>query len=334
MRILLTGMTPRSCGTTKRLRVDYINIPRMIKEALESFHHVDQRQVIPGEELDYDAVIISANVMNSINTRGHVLGWLWTIHEMRDRQVIIFLDDWQYKTFIHDCRSLYEQPEKFVRKAFGGTFFEYPQFYIKQLYYHFSPTLEKLAHKWPSNWRALCSTFPKCNSDVLLEGMTFNYDQLIQIEPSYPIVENAKMYDVEKERKHMLCSLTSKNTWFDKFKLEWPVEKFGRDRVLTEFEVTHEAQRFWSVTVPLYTKNYGFGWWRSRYVHAALAGSVLTGEPKDIGFMYPQAAYTPQQVEQFNDTTLNNLAYHQRKILLPMLWPKEKFQQTIVEIIR
>lgn len=128
----------------------------------------------------------------------------------------------------------------------------------------------------------------------------------------------------ERIRRWIVSSLQDQSGWLKKMKCKWPIAEIGNKRkardgegegYIPELELVHNV----------YTKSWGHlafgypladgGWWRMRYVHAALAGIVTCCDAADQVKMPDGYKFTRAQIELMTDEGLTRTALRQHEDL-------------------
>ena len=78
----------------------------------------------------------------------------------------------------------------------------------------------------------------------------------------------------------------------------------------SESDVVWQYGSYKGVLCPTYA-HAGCGWWRVRYLHAAHAGAILGGDPKELGMIDSSYSYTLKEIEKMDDARLQLLAAEQ-----------------------
>jgi hypothetical protein len=339
MKILFTGCTAKQVDDEayKRARVKRIDDSSIICNSLrKQGYAVDRKPVKWGEDLSgYGLAIVGVGQFGSNNYSGEIFNVLYALKEVKN--VIIFHEDWKIDGTMKSWTSMLNQ-ETFD-KSIAKKWSDGRHFYGGVDNPNFNPTeaidvIRKVVDGEFKN--ALIPAFDwgdkQTVKDIIKSENIFNID----LTPYVLDMWNIKL-EVEpqtKEKKHMLASLVDHRPWVRRNKLKWPVDYFGAksikeaSQLATETDVFEACGKYWGILCPEYP-HAGSGWFRIRWVYAAIQKSVLLSSPKDT-----EALGLPVvNVESLSDSELANYAKLQSDAVLSFMWTKEKFDTKISEIV-
>lgn len=339
MKILFTGCTAKQVDDEayKRARVKRIDDSSIICNSLrKQGYAVDRKPVKWGEDLsEYGLAIVGVGQFGSNNYSGEIFNVLYALKEVKN--VIIFHEDWKIDGTMKSWSSMLNQEafdKSIAKKWSDGRYFygglDNPAF---------NPTeaIEVIRRVVDGEFKnALVPAFDWGDKqkvrDIIKAENIFNID----LTPYVLDMWNIKL-GVEsqpKEKKHMLASLVDHRPWVRRNKLKWPVDYFGAksikeaSQLATETDVFEACGKYWGILCPEYP-HAGSGWFRIRWVYAAIQKSVLLSSPKDT-----EALGLPVvNVESLSDSELANYAKLQSDAVLSYMWTKEKFDTRISEIV-
>jgi hypothetical protein len=160
--------------------------------------------------------------------------------------------------------------------------------------------------------------------------MQFHPDTLA---PDGRLFETQTALNSERKRAWILSSLQDNSKWVAKQKHKWEVISIGNKRSARdgagEFYIPERQ-----LIEEYYTKHWGHlafgyplgdgGWWRMRYIHAAMAGIVTSCDPADASTMPPSyRRYFSDEIEKLSDEKLATLARQQHEELMGAAWSVE-----------
>jgi len=107
---------------------------------------------------------------------------------------------------------------------------------------------------------------------------------------------------------------TEAHKWAEAQNLKWPVysvggKALGQHRLL-ESQIVWAYGSYKGVLCPTYD-HAGCGWWRVRYLHAAKAGAILGGDPKELSMIHPSYNLTLHEIESMDDKLVGETAFAQ-----------------------
>lgn len=330
-RLLITGMTPSQCGSTRRpLKVALAGDGLARAFGLLGYA-VERRPVVIGEDLSrYAAVLVGIGAPKTLAVH-HLLPALWTLARRPD--AIGFLDDWQTHEIVAGFRSHVIRTDRLWANPYLGH---------KEDALPFRDEIEAVGPRFVDGvWPVPVLT------PVL--GLPGNLDllrlpaRLIPFDPSpawkrYPVPVPAP----DKERRWLWASLLKKFDQLDELqrRAAWPIVAFGSqdkgmggvgprgERSLPrvpEPELVPEYARSWGVVTPAHPVS-GSGWWRVRYLIARDVGAIVSGPAAEAALLGPsyEVASNVKAVEALTDEGLAALAEGQQHDLDAVTWSLDR----------
>lgn len=331
-KALLTGSTPIQVGS-KKTQLQIVTAAAAWREALTDLgYDVDHRAVTPGEDLSgYDAAVACLNKPNSIAS-SYFYGALWALTS--HPHAIAAVDDWQTDELVSGIRTVSRCEERAFRLVKNEI---EPRVKARL----FSALGEMNAKRWP--WPVVAPVLGE--GDVSLLKLPAG---VVAIDPTryahrYPLAPK-----IRRENRWVLASLLNKPLPDG---LSWPVAKYGfQDRGIGGCQRKAGDEAWPRVPEPELMAVYqgaagvlspphphaGSGWWRVRYLMAADAGCVLSGdlaEARCLGEPY-EAASDPLRVEALGPRKLAELARAQVACLEEISWPKERVLDILKRVLK
>lgn len=347
MKILFTGFTSRTVGSDRNV-YDYLSNVDVLRRVLElAGHEVDARPVSlltdAGVADDYDCALVGVAAANGLSSR-FKLGACWALHEFGRRAAIFPSDGRNVGVFVNSCRTCLHiprflgekiKPNNVVDHELGAA---YPEVWTEVL-----ETLE--GRRRPHPWKMLVPVFAW--GDAGRFGTAFGtfatgWDPTNVAVPMQPWLLNLSGAPI-RERRWVLATLQDNDGWVAKQGFKWPVVKMGNKRkarqgdgldyVSEQTLVSQEYTRAWGALAFGYPLAEG-GWWRMRYIHAALAGCVTCCDTKDawvIGGPYKKNRLI---VEGLTEEDLAVLAQEQKEYLFSKAWPADRAIEAVDAFVR
>lgn len=341
MKILFTGCTSKQTDDDAHLRahVKRIDDSTIICESLKKQgFSIDRKRVRWGDDLsEYSLAIVGIGAFGSSNYSKRIFGALYAISKV-DR-VLIFHEDWK----ITETMSTFTKAldDSFFEKAKTKKWSNGQYFYDDVDHPDFDPDLLKKIIKniVEGKYDALIPAFDWGNKqlvrNIIKSKNIYNVDLTPYVLQKWniPLVVDQK----PKEKKHMLASLVDHRSWVKKNKLKWNVDYYGAKtienaiKLETEFDVFEKCGEYWSILCPEYP-HAGSGWFRIRWVYAAIHKSILLSSPKDLEALGLKKL-RHFKIEELDDKSLTYYANEQAKAVLSHMWTVEQFDKKIYEII-
>jgi hypothetical protein len=339
MKILFTGCTAKQTDDDawKRARVKRIDDSSIICNSLrKQGYQVDRKTVKWGDDLsEYGLAIVGLGQFGSNNYSGEIFNAIYALKNVKN--VIIFHEDWKIDGTMKSWTSMLN--EEVFNKSISKKWSDGRHFYGGVDNPNFNPTeameiIRKVVDGEFEN--ALIPAFDWGNKekvrDIIKAKNIFNIDLTPYVLEDWNI--SLEVTPQPKERKHMLASLVDHRPWVRRNKLKWPVDYFGAKSIkearqlATETDVFEACGKYWGILCPEYP-HAGSGWFRIRWIYAAIQQSVLLSSPKDL-----EALGLPVvNIETLSDSELANYAKSQADTVLSYMWTKEKFDTKVDEIV-
>lgn len=326
VKILLTGMTPAQHDTPlRRIKMVNVTVHALVPALRELGHDVTWKPVAIDDppEHDYDLAIVGVAPLGSIQVKRKlgaftVLDW--------GLPTLMLVDDWRmYEIFSHirSARRKGAVPY-FTRKHGDGTYYDVPADpHYRDKLVEQAPRLMRIAEQlqagpWPKTWSMLLPMHrfgnPKLAVDML-KAPWLDLGRVATFDPSAFVEVRPSQVALRKERKWALATVQHYEWWIVKSNFGWPVDYYGirgtDTPVLKDEDAVFDTySSYWGVLSPPH-QHAGSGWYRMRYLHAALGGSVLYLDPRDQRMFPVESAYrvgTPADVERLSDDSLAALA--------------------------
>jgi hypothetical protein len=329
VKILITGYTTRMYGSN-RLRHDYITFTFLLEEILKELgHDVSRKHVEIGEQIAYvyDYAFCGVAPLSSISA-AKVPETHYVMDQLPGRHAI-YADDWSFCSYGKSTKYALER---------WGNYLEYKNFPYG------SHTMEATKHSLShivtmtidgNNAPVLAPMFPWGDHEFLMKD---NYKaRLVTVDPSpwvkYPTVEIPAL----KDKVWVMAALSNHSNWVKKQALTFPVRFIGNKAlgdVLTENETIQLFAKSFGVLSCGYPSS-GSGWWRTRFLNASWAESVLYCDPRDAAVMGTPYQISPQVMERayYYKYDYCHMVDDQKEWLNFNLGKKEQALETIERLI-
>lgn len=275
MRILITGVTETHNNHPKRASsTKFVSIPELMREAyLTLGHEVDHDYVRSTTDLSrYDKVFLYMYPLD--HNAVHPEGPQRVLRERMD--AIICLDDWSFQKIMPSWQEVID-PEDLSQ------------------------------HVW------VAPLFPW--GDTAQMGLQVDVVKAWDPSPLY-VLPGCHHHAWQRRKSEWYNASLSKDAheWAAQQNLSWPVygvggKALGQPRIL-ESDVVWAYGEYKGVLCPAYA-HAGCGWWRVRYLHAAHAGALLGGDPKELGMIGPAYSHTLKELEAMSNEQQQKLVAEQ-----------------------
>ena len=338
MKILFTGCTAKQTDDDawKRARVKRIDDSSIVCNSLrKQGYTVDRRTVKWGDDLsEYGLAIVGLGQFGSNNYSGEIFNALYAIHACEN--VIIFHEDWKIDGAIKSYNSMLN--DETYEKTLGKTWSDGRPFYGGVDNPHFDKEIARqvIQDVLDAKYDALIPAYDWGDKqkvrDIIGSENIYNLDLTPYVLETWniPLEYSSQV----KERKHMLASLVDHRPWVRRNKLTWDVDYFGAKSIKearqlrTETDVFEACGKYWSILCPEYP-HAGSGWFRIRWIYAAIQKSILLSSEKDL-----EALGLPRvNIETLSDTELENYANEQSETILSYMWTKDVFDARLKKIV-
>ena len=341
MRILVTGCSQQQCGSgTKQ---GYQPVIEMHVQALRDLgHEVTQRPVVidDDEALTHDVLIVGQVPCLSVAGH-HVYPALNLLEraEAKGNRVILNVDDWQFPR-IHDnlmtvARGTHRITRESVFKGRPGYDWITSPEGQRALDHH----LERmLTRPWPpvmypafawGDHKLLAGHLPAERS-YFLDPTSYTRSYHTN-EPS--------LTDGERHRRWVLGVLSDQSAWLKTLgPMTWDLHLAGRPKegapAMQEADLVRLYADSWGVLSPLYKKVAGSGWWRNRFVYAAITRSVLLADTEEVKNLGAPYLADVRDVEACTTSQLRELAEAQAACLRAKVWNRDRYLTELEGMIR
>src|SRR3954469_20379906 len=341
MRVLVTGCTQQQCGSgTKQ---GYQPVLDMHVQAMRDLgHEVTQRPVVidDDEALTHDVLIVGQVACLSI-AGPHISPVLNLIEraEAAGKRIILNVDDWQFPRLLDNLMTVARLPSRIARETVfkgrpGYGWLVSPEGQ-RTLDHH----LERmLTRPWPpviypafawGNHRLLSGHLPAERS--------FFLDPTSYTRP-YPLPE-PRLTDGERHRRWVLGVLSDQSTGLRSLgPMTWDLHLAGRPKEgappMQEADLVQLYADSWGVLSPLYKKVAGSGWWRNRFVYAAMTRSVLLADPEEVRNLGAAYLADVRDVEALTTGELRQLAEAQAECLRAKVWSRDRYLTELEGMIK
>lgn len=338
MKILFTGSTSKQTDDLawKRAIVKRIDDSSIICNSLRKQGYiVDRKEIKPGDDLsEYELTIVGLSPIGSPNSNKYIIGALYSIYS--SKKVILFYEDWQIKEVIRNFQLMITNnrfENRIKNKWSNGTYF-YRN--VDNDLFNINKTKETMQNIIKGKYDSLIPAFDWGDKDIVRKIIKskniYNLDLTPYVLDNWNI--NLKPETQQKEKKYMLASLVDHSSWVKNKQFNWKTVYYGTKsikdsiKLKTETDVYNECGKYWGILCPEYPHS-GSGWFRIRYIYAALQKSIIITSYNDLKALGLPYKY----IEQLNEDELLEYALEQRKAIFSYAWNKDKFDNRLKEII-
>ena len=312
MRILITGYTTRMWGS-KRTHGDYVTFSFLLEDILKELgHQVERRSIVIGEDITYvyDYAFCGVAPLSSM-TSAKVPETHYIMDCLPGRHAV-YADDWSFCDFGKSVKYALDRWDKYV----DYKNFSYDSSILEKTYDSLNRMM--MMQTAGNNAPVLAPMFPWGDHDFLMRD---NYKaNLITIDPSswvrFPTMNMTSFSN--KKKQWVMAALSNHTRWVEKQKFTLPVVYVGNKRmgdglVLSETNTVKLFGESYGVLATGYPSA-GSGWWRTRFLNAAWAESLVYADVKDQAIMGE-----PFKGSVFTFESLNSLTYA-RKVVEQGIW--------------
>lgn len=337
MKILFTGCTSKqtSDDAWKRARVKRIDDSSIICNSLRKQGYVvDRRTVSWGDDLsEYGLAIVGLGQFGSNNYSGEIFNALYAISQVKN--VLVFHEDWKIDGTIKSFTTMLD--DAVMEKSITKTWSDGRHFYGGVDNPNFDRQVAKqvIQNVVDGKYNALIPAFDWGDKEKVREIIKseniYNVDLTPYVLDNWNIPTEVQVG--EKQKKHMLASLVDHSPWVRRNKLKWDVDYYGAKslkapQLASETDVFEKCGKYWSILCPEYP-HAGSGWFRIRWIYAAIQQSILLSSPKDLEALGLEVA----NIEMMNEDQLKEYATKQSEKVLSYMWSKDDFDKKIKEIV-
>jgi hypothetical protein len=317
MNILVTGSTPQHNG--RKNRPGYISVTAMLVSVLKNLGHQVQNRpfdVHSDHASDFDVVIVGMHSFTGLPAI-HKYQACECIYQAAEDGIPCFfmLDDWDIKKVINGSRAVMNQPSRITKPLYE---------YCHE--FKWATENKKRRDRIFEACRIVVDplSWPSCLTPLYPGGEVAKLTNLIPPETLIPWnpasvtpqYAGTPCMDETREARWIFAVLTNQFKWLESLKLEWPVLHAGgkaskADIFLSEVRIFEEMCQSWgSLSCPYW--HLGSGWYRIRHCLAVQAGCLIAGDPRELSFIDPSFAVTPQQLENLDLDEARDLRDRQR----------------------
>jgi hypothetical protein len=312
--------------------MDYVTFSYLLVEILrEMGHKVDHRKVTVGEELDYvyDFAFCGVAPLSSM-TSGRVPETHWAIDCMEGKHAV-YADDWSFCGFGKSVKGALNNWDKYLKyKNFSHTPVQLDDTFL---------SLQSMVENESrfSNGFVLAPMFPWGDHDFLMKD---NYEaRLVTVDPSawvkYPTVDIPTF--AEKKKQWVMAALSDHSNWVKKQGFKLPVQYIGNKRmgveVLSESKTVQRFADSYGVLACGYPSA-GSGWWRTRYLNAAWAESLVYCDLADQRIMDAPYQWTSSALEGLDYEGYVSIVQDQNEWLRGNISKKEEVFETLERLMK
>ena len=356
MKILFTGFTSRTVGSDRN-QYDYMSNVFVLERALTlAGHTVDVRPVSlledPCPEEDYDCAVVGIAACQGLSSR-FKLGALWTLHRFGKRAGIFPSDGKNLYIFPNSVRTCLMGDHRD-----GDVQLDPIDYLLGYLQREKNNVLDvELGRQMKEVWREVLTRLPhvdgapKCDWKMLIPTHSWGNPTVYERHFGTPVTNwdptnvaipmqfaadelgpDGRLCWADKkdrEKRWVISSLQDQSQWVKRVKPKWPVVVVGNKRAARKGEaIAYVPER--DMIASYYHDNWGHlafgypladgGWWRMRYVHAALSGIVTYPDETDQIKMPDSYRFAKSQIEAMSDDRLAELAAKQHRNLMDTSW--------------
>jgi len=341
MRILVTGCSQQQCGSgTKQ---GYQPVIEMHVQALRDLgHEVTQRPVVidDDEALTHDVLIVGQVPCLSVAGH-HVYPALNLLEraEAKGKRVILNVDDWQFPRIHDNLMTVARGPHRITRESVfkgrpGYDWITSPEGqrtldrYLERMLTRPWPPVMYPAFAWGDH-KLLAGHLPAERS-YFLDPTSYTRSYHTNEPP---------LTDGERHRRWVLGVLSDQSAWLKTLgPMTWDLHLAGRPKegapAMQEADLVRLYADSWGVLSPLYKKVAGSGWWRNRFVYAAITRSVLLADPEEVRRLGAPYLVDVRDVESLTAGELRDLAEAQAACLRDRVWNRDRYLTELEGMIR
>lgn len=316
MNILVTGCTDKFMAKDRRI----IEVNPTMVDVLRSFgnavHFVEAADVDPQERYDLRVLGVGPALRPWSSERAPHVYNLMNTHD----PVILYFMDYQVNLVREDGEQIAVEP--------AGTW----------TYGACTAAYTLARGDWPQTWYAMVPSFPWGYKALIPPLVGCEPERLLCLDMSYLARQEVGYSSAPTGGRPpgwLLASLNDHRGWVGGLGLQWPVSYLGNrgftEKLQTERDVYERYTTQRGALVPPYAVS-GAGWFRARWVYAAMAGCVSAGDFKEAtaiadgnhGFVWH-----PREVELLDDTEYVQTATIQRRQVMSRLGGWGTFVQTL-----
>lgn len=331
MRVLITGMSSQQGG--KFPKVQYVTVSSMIAQALrDAGHEVDHRLPLWDEDLSkYDVLVLGMTPPFSIASRMiYPALHLFKQAVQGGFPIVCFIDDPNYFQYKNQYRSI----DRGIQRIFRLGMYDHRPYFqqANEIRDEYNEIVNWLGYKtWPA---VVWPVYDWGDRSKLPEIDTIKrfYSDPSPYVPDYPINVSE-----QRERSWVIGGIVDVREWVEKQQASWPIELYGNAKYnlkpLLEADLVQRFAETTGVLCQPRRHTNGTGWWRSRFLYAAKARSVLVADPADVACLGEPYSYGVGDVESMSTSDVAALAERQAELMLGLVWSKDRYAKLWDEAI-
>jgi hypothetical protein len=332
MKILVTGYTTRQFNS-KRIHNDYITFSYVLVDILKEMgHDVYHKSIEIKEKVSYEYNYAFCGVAPlSSMTSGKVPETHYVMDSLPGRHCL-YADDWSFCGYGKSIRYALKDWPRYI---------DYKKFpYDISMLEATKDSLDKIIYidNPGNNSPVLAPMFPWGDHEFLMRD---NYCATLHtIDPSpwikYPSITIPPFS--EKKKQWVMAALSDHSSWVKKQGFTLPVLTVGNKRmgdgiVLTEDDTIKLFSQSFGVLACGYPSA-GSGWWRSRFLNAAWAETLVYADPKDQVIMGAPYWGSVGLFESVYDGGYRVFVEEQNNWLNKNLGTKEQAMETLEKLMK
>src|SRR5262245_31055843 len=347
MKVLITGMTARTCGRYDPLtgdpedRRNYLVGVHALAWAVRTLgHDLDYRPVDPLESLrEYDRAVVFVGPLVD-PSYVHMQSGLAAL--VRRPDAVHALDVWKIGTSMSSFTLCVKWNYHYLWHAtFAASRRVRDAAYGNPVGRKIERLVEKMATGTPWKHKMVVPLFPWGDANGL-KGcpkaevhVGLDYSPAMVRPPDLRSIV-ADMRSSRTRRRAWVFAAMGLRPWFLRQRYSWPVLRagYGGPRI-SEHDLLRAAAGAWGYVAARYPHSPG-GWWRPRFVHAAWTRSVVHCAPDEATARAAPDLYgmKAERIESLTDSGLEDLADAQARFIQRRTWKKEQLLEAVREILK
>lgn len=344
MRILFTGFTSRTVGG--RAVYDYLSNVDVLRRSLETLGHVVDQRRVSLTETDlterYDVAFVGIAACNGLSSR-FKLGALWTMSQFGSRAALFPSDGRNVGVFVNSVRTSIRNLDTFLGGKLGerNNVVEHEIGAASSWHPTWLDLLPRLLtgseRRGRHVWQMLVPTFSWGSAEPYARAFDAPVTVWDPTSLAWPMQfqhRDQMSAITNRARTWVMPTLQDNDRWLDHNRGSWPVIQVGNKRkgepYISEIELINTFYRQnWGTLAFGYPLAEG-GWWRMRYVHAAIAGAVTCCDRGDGQVAGAPYRHSRPDIEGMTEPQLNTLAAQQ----WAWLFDRAKTREETLEVLR
>jgi hypothetical protein len=328
VKCLVTGWTPQQGGRLPDL--GYMTLTDCVIKLLRDLgHEVDARNVKPEEDLsEYGLIICGICSPFSVSGR-HIYGGL----SLMDRYwitgkipVMSLVDDWEMHQIDQNSRSAKRGMYRLTRESVYAHRPGYDWALSAGGQAAMTRVIDRVTETgYPP---AIFPAFGWGNHEVFQRMVTAESYHCLDLTCYTPVYPVTRTWPSERRKEWILGVIKHHGPFLDTIKNHrWPVREIGggmtkRDKssLMQERDLVALYGGSWGILSPFYGRLAGSGWWRNRFVYAAMARTVLYCNPREAPQLGEAYMLPISTIESFTPGQLTDVAEAQAAALRAGCW--------------